>query len=237
MTDVDKDGFFMFLRESKKWNYSDAEQEVMWKGFPDYIGYEQLKSAILMNTKKTQPIPKKIVQLAWDEVKKNKGIKRKRESAYEGCNNCEYGFIKFPKISQHKIERYKYNLINLSELLSYPLTKIHCPCTGKNDYIDAFTNLKNLLFENPKLYEICYLTLYAYCKYHINPERFINFDDFNPYRIYSYVDYEECHILKFSDLKYFPHIINHTGNKPRPATVMPELSLKRIPTTYNKKIY
>lgn len=239
MKDVDREGFFIFLTNVKKWKYSEEEQLMIWEKLPDRISYEQLKQAVIMNTGKARITGQKMVNLGWDIVKKGKAQKRVNRKQYEGCNNCEYGYIKFPKISMHKKAKYTYNLINIAQLGMYPTAKVLCPCTEKNYYFDAFKLLANLYFEDKKLYEICYLTLYYFCAYYLNPKRFSDFNEFNPYRMYGYVEYDDCHILKQEDLQYFPHLIDQ-GIKPvKKKTMMPESTLKSIngENTYNAKIY
>jgi len=252
MIDSDKEGFFTALEQKKKWAYSYDEQEIIFRKIPQGITYQEFMEVIIKNTGKTKPFPQKLIDLAWTVFKKNKTLNKTQTKLYEGCNNCISGYIKVPNLFAHTTPRFEeetkefsgltgqmsYKVGNLNELMMYPMSRILCTCTQSRKLIDYLEDLKNLYYSEYRVYEFAYVSIFAFCKYYLNPIRFKEFNGFNPFEIWG-VSFEDCHVLLQRDLKFFGNIIDHipVKKKPKPKLMFEDFANPPEEATYNKKIY
>jgi len=229
MYEVDKEGIFTALEELKNWKYTPAEQDIIFDKMPDRIQYTEFKNKILLDCGKARPTSKTLINLAWEVVKDRK--KAKNRIIYEGCQNCEAGYIKIPNVKA--FDEIVLDPWNLMALQFYPTINIPCNCTGIKPNITTFLeDLQNYQTTNPTLYEIFYLMLYGYMNMWFTGNRFDRLDKFNPYLVWNVAHDHSC-VLKVDDLR-FKHLFGHEVKITKPAL---KKVVNNITETYQHKIY
>jgi len=224
MISTDRTGFFNELAKAVKWKYSEEEELIIFDKLPKKnVSANWVLEKLILEFGKKQPPGKKLVSFVWDNVKKRRSVEKKKE--HDGCNNCINGYIKLPNLDAFKQYDYSFNMANLTQFKEYT-TDYLCPCTGDRKYLEVLENIKNLVFSDPELYEFCFIAMFGFFQEFINPKRFTDIKDFNPYSIWK-VTHEPVHIVTPNHYQYV-----FTGNKPK------KKELKKMPVPeYNKKLY
>ena len=171
--------FFETLLKSLKWKWTEEEQLALWDKFPFDIqngNFGKLLVSIVENldTKPKKPALKKYV---WDFSKGLVEGKKKTVIEHAGCNNCVAGYIRLPDLRQFKEYDFPMDMSNLTHF-SWWTTDFLCSCTGNTRFREKVEEIKNLVFQNPELYEFCFIAMFCFFQESVNPKRFKDIKDF-----------------------------------------------------------
>ncbi len=237
MINSERETFFESLLTAVKWKYSETEQSIIFDKLPNTISAGILLEKSILKFGNKKPTGKQLINFAWDLIKKHK-VEIKKQT-FEGCNNCIKGYIKVPNlkayITNDEITTLSPpdDLINLVHATMFPSREIYCNCTKTNPNITQYLRkLMEIQYIKPKLYELVYITLYAYAKMWLSEKRFADFDKFNPYEVWS-VPYEKGANLRRVDCEHYGYLIDAEPRKIKTKVK----SMPKIENEYNRKIY